>query len=194
MAETLQAPLVGQWAESGPKWYACYTRARAEKRVARLLDERGVETYLPLISRISQWKDRQKAVDWPLFPSYVFGRFDLSDAHVVLGTPGVASLVKAAGRPVPIDEAELENVRRFVDVLRSGEVAEEPQPCSWFMDGEWVEVVEGPWLGLRGKVVMSRGRRRVLVGLHAIGQGMEVHIDTRVLRAIPGPPGTADES
>jgi transcription antitermination factor NusG len=194
MAESLRAPIMSQSEEAVPRWYACYTRARHEKRVAGMLQERGVETFLPLVSRISQWKDRRKAVDWPLFPSYVFGRFDLRDSHVVLGTPGVVSLVKADGRPLPIDEAELDNVRLFVAVLRRGEVEAEPQPCPFFSRGEWVEVAEGPWAGLRGVVVESRGRRRVLIGLHAIGQGMEVHIDTRVLRTIPAPRGSGAES
>jgi transcription antitermination factor NusG len=186
MAETLRAPLQGEPAAS-PKWYACFTRARAEKRVAELLSERGVETFLPLVSRMSQWKDRRKAVDWPMFPSYVFGRFDLRDAHIVLATPGVVALVKAAGRPIPIDEAELENVRRFVAVLRSGALEVQPKPAPYFTEGEWVEVVDGPLAGLRGVVVESRGRRRILIGLHAIGQGMDVHIDPRVLRSIPDP-------
>jgi transcription antitermination factor NusG len=169
------------------RWYACYTRARAEKRVNDLLIERGIEAFLPLVPRVSQWKDRRKTVEWPLFPSYVFGRFDLSDVHIVLATPGVVCLVKAGGRPVPIDEAELENVRRFVEVLRSGEVDQQPEPCSFLTAGEWVEVAEGPWAGLKGVVVDSRGRKRVRIGLHAIGQGMEVHIETRILRTIPDP-------
>jgi hypothetical protein len=48
-------------------------------------------------------------------------------------------------------------------------------------------VADGPLAGLRGVVVESRGRRRILIGLHAIGQGMDIHIDPRVLRSIPDP-------
>jgi transcriptional antiterminator RfaH len=191
MAESLQAPL-WETGEATPRWYACYTRARAEKRVAELLADRGVEAFLPLVPRLSQWKDRRTVVEWPMFPSYVFGRFDLRCAHEVLAIPGVTALVRAAGRPLAIPDSEIENVRRFVELLRSGgRDAPELKPRP-FERGEWVEVVDGPWQGLRGVVVGNRNRGRVLVGLTAIGQGMEIQIDTRVLRTIPEP-GAVEE-
>src|SRR5687767_7395244 len=82
-----------------PRWYACYTRARHEKRVEDLLRKRGFESFLPVLDRVSQWKDRKKLIAWPLFPSYVFGKFTLSDVHTVLVTPGVSTIVKANGIP-----------------------------------------------------------------------------------------------
>lgn len=173
------------------RWYACYTKARHEKRVQAVLQERSIEAFLPLIPRVSQWKDRKKVVDWPLFPSYVFGRFALEDAHRVLSVPGVATLVKADGRPVPIPDAELENVRRFAEALREGGVEVEPRP--FLAKGAWVQVLEGPFQGVRGIVVENRGRRRVLIGLEAIGQGLEIDIRTSALQPVSssGEPGRA---
>jgi transcription antitermination factor NusG len=54
-------------------------------------------------------------------------------------------------------------------------------------EGEWVEVVDGPFAACAAQVVERRGRRRVLIGLKAIGQGLEVDIETRVLKTIPSP-------
>jgi transcription antitermination factor NusG len=71
-----------------PHWYACYTRARHEKRVDEQLAERGLETYLPLLARERQWSDRRKVVEFPLFPGYVFCRFTLDELHEVLTVPG----------------------------------------------------------------------------------------------------------
>ena len=182
MAETLRASGEARSADAEPRWYACYTKARHEKRVDALLRERGIETFLPLVPRVSQWKDRKKMVDWPLFPSYVFGRFALTDTHRVLSVPGVATLVKANGRPVWIVESELENVRLFARALATGDV--EPEPRPFFAEGEWVEVMDGPFKGVRGVVEQQRGRRRVLIGLKAIGQGLEIDIDTSALRPL----------
>lgn len=150
-----------------------------------VLRERGVESYLPLAPREREWKDRRKVVDFPLFPSYVFGRFALSSVHRVLSVPGVATLVRANGRPVAIADEELENVRRFARALAAGEVHAEERP--YFAEGEWVEVTEGPLTGLRGVVVEQRGRRRFLVGLKEIGQGFEVNVDVTALRIIATP-------
>lgn len=184
MAETLRAERPGGHPDTTAelRWYACYTKSRHEKQVDRLLRERGFETFLPLAPRVSQWKDRKKMVEWPLFPSYVFGRFSLADAHRVLGTPGVATLVKVNGRPAAIADAELENVRRFTRALGSGAV--EVEHRSFFAEGEWVEVMEGPFQGVRGVVVEQRNRKRVLIGLKVIGQGLEVDIDSKLLRPV----------
>ena len=184
MAETLRADEAGAGdtapAERG--WYACYTRARHEKQVDRLLQERGFGTFLPLIPRVSQWKDRKKTVDWPLFPSYVFGRFCVEETALVLRTPGLTGVVRANGRPARIDEDELENVRRFARVLAGGNVEVERRP--YLAEGDVVEVTEGPFQGIRGIVVEHRNRRRVLIGLKAIGQALEINIDARTLRPV----------
>jgi transcription antitermination factor NusG len=186
MAESLRSPVANATADaSRTRWYACYTRARHEKRVDEQLRERGIDSYLPLVPRLRQWKDRRKVVDWPLFPSYVFGRFALLDAHRVLSIPGVSTIVRLNGRPVPVPEEELENVRLFAKALRGGESELERRP--FMEEGQWVEVLDGPFRGVRGVVVQRRGRRRVLIGVKAIGQGLEVNVDTGALRPIPSP-------
>jgi transcription termination/antitermination protein NusG len=157
-----------------PHWFACHTRARHEKRVSEQLSRRGIETYLPLVLRERQWSDRLKRVEFPMFPGYVFGRFTLHELDRVVTVPGVARVIRHNGVPSPIAEEELENVRRFVAALaETGEIAE-PGP---FEPGEGVRVMHGPFEGVEGVVVERRGRRRVLVGLKTIGQGMEIDID-----------------
>ena len=166
------------------RWYACYTRARAEKQVAKFLEQRGIESYLPLILRERQWKDRRKVVPFPLFPSYVFGRFALPDVHAVLSTPGVSTIVRAQGQPAPIAEEELGNVRRFAQAIASTGIEPEARPL--LQGGQRVRISEGPFEGVEGLVIESRGRKRVLVGITAIGQGLEIDIDTRLLKPLRG--------
>ena len=165
-----------------PHWYACYTRARHEKQVETQLRQRGLESYLPLIQQVRQWSDRKKVVEFPLFPGYVFGRFTLREVHAVLTTPGVSTIVRASGYPTPIPEADLENVRKFAEAIAASGM--QPEAQAFFEEGQWVRVQEGPFEGVEGVVVERRGRRRVLVGLAAIGQGLEVDIDTRLLKPI----------
>ncbi len=168
-----------------PHWYACYTRARHEKQVELLLAQKGLESYLPTVPRLRQWKDRKKVVAWPLFPSYVFARFSLREVHSVLVVPGVSTIVRADGRPTPIADEELANVRRFVEVMAETGLVPEVRPL--IREGDWVRVVDGPFVGVEGRVVERRGRRRVLVGLGAIGQGIEVDIATQLLKVIARP-------
>jgi transcription antitermination factor NusG len=166
----------------GPRWYACYTRARAEKQVARILVQRGIESYLPLIPRQRQWKDRKKIVPFPMFPSYVFGRFAIADVHSVLTTPGLSTIVRTQGQPTPIAEDELSNVRLLAEAIARTGVEPETRPL--IVGGQKVRVSEGPFEGVEGIVIESRGRKRVLVGITAIGQGLEIDIDTRLLKLL----------
>ncbi len=168
-----------------PRWYACYTRARHEKQVEAQLAQRGIEGYLPVLPRLRQWKDRKKLVSWPLFPSYVFGRFTLSGVHEVLAIPGVSTIVRARGFPTPIPDEEMSNVRRLVTAAGEAGVLPEVRPL--IRKGEWVRVTDGPFRGVEGVVMEQRGRRRILVGLAAIGQGVEIDISAQAVRVIPTP-------
>jgi transcription antitermination factor NusG len=164
-----------------PHWYACYTRARHEKRVDEQLERRGFETYLPLLTQERQWSDRRKRVEFPMFPGYVFGRFKLEQLHDVLTVPGVATVIRHNGVPSPIHDEELENVRRFVAALAETGQVPDRSPLE---PGQPVRVTCGPFTGIQGVIVERRGRRRVLVGLETIGQGMEIDIDGESLEPL----------
>lgn len=156
-------------------WHACYTRSRHEKKVAQYLDARGFETFLPLVDKERQWKDRVTIVPFPLFPSYVFARIATTELHPVLATPGVSTIVRSDGKPARIVEDEIENMRLFAERLRGNErVVAEPVP--YVAVGEPVRLMEGPFQNLEGVVVEHRGRRRILVGLTALRQGFEVDV------------------
>src|SRR6267378_2705469 len=76
-----------------PRWYAAYTSANHEKRVAEQLDVRSVEHFVPLYESVRRWKDRKVRLQLPLFPGYVFVRLVQRERLRVLQVPGVARLV-----------------------------------------------------------------------------------------------------
>jgi transcription antitermination factor NusG len=154
-----------------------YTRARHEKKVDRLLRLRDFEVFLPLVPRQSQWHDRKKVVDWPLFPGYVFARFGLDATAQVLGTPGVATVVRQDGAPAAIPDAEIENVRRLASVF--SETGALPEPTPMVRRGQHALITRGPFKGVHGVVVQHRGGGKVLVqiGVEVIGQGIKIEID-----------------
>ena len=164
-------------------WYALYTRSRHEKRVAETLEQRGFDTYLPLMPRVSEWHDRKKTVLWPLFPGYVFVRFRPEDASKVLSIPGSVQVIGVAGKPAPIPDDEMENVRLFTACLEETGVVPRPTPSIEL--GEQVLVQAGPFAGVRGVVLEHRGVDRVLIqiGLSAIGQALKIELDAESLEA-----------
>src|SRR6185437_7101964 len=83
-------------------WFAAYTHARHEKKVAQQLEQRGIENFLPLFRSVRRWKDRRKELDLVLFPGYVFVRLALREKLRVLQLPGVLSFVTFNGQPTPL--------------------------------------------------------------------------------------------
>lgn len=95
-------------------WYAAYTFANHERRVAEKLDRRGVEHFLPMYDAIRQWKDRRVRLRLPLFPGYVFVRIPLSEKLRVLQLAGVARFVGFGDFPVSLADDEIEGLRRGI--------------------------------------------------------------------------------
>lgn len=91
-------------------------------------------------------------------------------------------MVRANGYPTPIPEHDIENVQRFA--LAINETGIEPNQRPFLVEGQWVKVIDGPFEGVEGVVIEERGRKRVLIGVKAIGQGLEIDIDTRLLKPI----------
>lgn len=171
--------------EARDRWFAFHTRARHEKSVNTRLNHKGIEVYLPLVPRERQWHDRRKVVEWPLFPSYVFARTRRDSLFRVLDTPGVAGVVRLGGRPVPVPDEDIENVRRFAEAV--AETGNVPEPEPLVSEGQRVRVVSGPLEGVEGLVIERRGGGRTLlqVGLEAIGQGLKVEVDIASLQVLP---------
>ena len=92
-------------------WYGLQTRPRHEKIVAQRLEERGVTTFLPLVTEVHRWSDRKKSVQVPLFSCYVFAKFvpNRPDRLRVLRVDGVFGLVGARGEGTPIPDEQIDS-------------------------------------------------------------------------------------
>ena len=164
------------------RWYACRTRSRAEKQVHRRLVGAGRTSYLPLVERDRKWADRVKRVAFPLFPGYVFARFNLYDVHEILQTPGVVTIVRTNRHPSPLRDEEIESVRLLVEgVNRSGVP---PSAADYLEPGEEVVITEGPFENMVGVLVEKRARARVVVRLSVILQAVSVELDGWALRPL----------
>jgi len=169
-------------ADQESNWYACRTRARAEKQVGRLLERAGVEHYLPLVELERKWADRTKRVGFPLFSGYTFARFPLKQLIDVVRTPGLVTIVSENGYPAPIRDAEMESVRRFISGVDG--TGETPAPEDWWEPGTPIVVRTGPFRGMRGFLLESRGRRRVAVKLDALKMAFSVEFGIEELERV----------
>lgn len=157
-------------------WYAIWTRSRHEQVVREQLERKGVEAFLPTITRWSRWKDRKKKIDWPLFPGYCFARFDPRDRLPILKCSGVVSIVSFDGELAPIPDQEIHGIQRLVqsDLLYD--------PCPLIREGMMVEVVHGPLRGVAGRLVRKGSHARLVLSVDLIGQAVSVEVDAADVR------------
>lgn len=90
------------------KWYGIYTRPNWEKKVAELLNRRGIDTYYPTTIVQSRHNFRIKSFEKPLFPSYVFAKAAEDQLDSIRNCSGVINLLFWLGKPVVIQDSEIE--------------------------------------------------------------------------------------
>lgn len=154
-----------------PRWYAIYTCANHERRVASQLERRGIEHFLPQYESMRRWKDRKVRLQRPLFPSYLFVRLPLSNRLRVQELPGVVRFVGFDGSPAVVSDDEVLRIR---EVLSGGSRAE---PHPFLRVGRRVRVKTGPLVGLQGILVRRKNTLRLVVSVELIARSMSVEID-----------------
>lgn len=159
-------------------WYALRTRSRHEKVVRDQLDKQGIEPLLPTVKRLSQWKDRKKEVEVPLFSGYCFVRFSQQEKLPVQQLTGVVEIVGNGSQPEPIPEEEIDGLRR----LMTSVLPYDPHP--YLHEGMKVEVVRGPLQGIQGILIRKEKRHRLVIGVHLIQQAAAVEIDVNDVMAV----------
>jgi transcription antitermination factor NusG len=152
-------------------WYAGYTAARHEKRVAKHLAQRGVEHFLPLYETIRHWNNGRHRVQFPLFPGYVFVRIALGERRRVLEVPGFVRLVGFRGIPCPLPESDINTMR---EGLSAGVLAE---PYRYLTAGTRVEIRSGPLQGMTGILLRRQNKYRVVLSIDLIQRSMVVEVD-----------------
>ena len=153
------------------RWYAVYTCANHEKRVADQFESRSVEHFLPQYESVRRWKDRKVRLHLPLFPGYVFIHLALQERLRVLQVPGVVRLVGFNGSPTAMPEEDMNRIR---DLLGQG-WRTEPHP--FLQVGKRARVVRGPLTGTEGIVARRKNRRRLVLSFDLIQRSIAVEID-----------------
>lgn len=163
-----------------PRWYAIHTKPKEEDRANSNLQSWRVETFTPKIKeqRVNQLTGKKTALIKPLFPRYIFARFDASKMlHKIYYTRGVHSVVSFGDSPVPVDDeaiafiqsrVEKDGFIKFDDVLAPGDE---------------VTIKEGPLKGFNG--VFSRAIKdtdRVMILLTSVTYQASIVLDREQVR------------
>jgi len=140
--------------EETSNWYVVYTRPRWEKKVAKLLLEKGIRHYCPLNRVMKQWSDRRKIVHEPLFKGYVFVNTLEKDKWEVKKIDGILNYVYWLGKPARIQETEINTIKMFLQEFTDVEVINRQLDIN-----DTVIIKQGVLMNYRGIIVEVSGNK-----------------------------------
>ena len=155
-------------------WYAVYTVVRHEKKVNTALINKNIETYLPIKDFLSQWKDRKKRVQVPLFPGYVFVNISPNDSRGLMhiyNTYGVIRILGNNGQYTPIPVEQVNSIKSLLECGLDYDL------YPYLEEGKEVIVTSGPMEGVTGKVVKRKGKDRLIVSVDLIKRSVGIELD-----------------
>ena len=173
----LIAPAISYPREVYP-WFALVIRCSQANAASTALLRLGYEQFQPTRTIRRQWSDRIKVIQEPLFPGYLFCRFDPQNRLPVLTAAGVISIVKAGGKLLPVDAGEIATIRAL---LNSGAPV---YPHPYLEVGQRVRIEGGALAGVEGLLTAVRNEHRVIASITILQRSVYVQIDPARLRRL----------
>ncbi len=161
-------------------WFAVHTKPRQESIAETGLRREGIETYYPKLRRRKTIRRVRKWVTGPLFPSYIFARFDaVKSGRLVKYATGVTNIVSFGGKPAVVDDGIIAVIH---DHSEEGVVVIQAPRLK---AGDVIEIQEGPLRGLQGIFEREMNdHERVIVLLQTLAGGARVEVPTSSLEKV----------
>jgi len=161
-------------------WFALQVWTRKERLVATHLKGQGYECFLPLYKSRRWWSDRVKELEQPLFPGYLFCRFNFQNRRPLVVTPGVIQIVGTGDKPTPVDDHEIETIQ----LAQASGLPSQPWP--YLEAGERVRVNYGALRGLEGILTSFKGTHRVVLSVSLLQRSVAMEVDLAWVTPVRG--------
>jgi transcriptional antiterminator RfaH len=176
---------INQEEKAKPAWYCLQSQPKHEHIAAahlRILE--GVTVFCP---RIRFKRATRQGLVWvtePMFPGYLFARFELVEMHrQVRYAHGVSAIVRFADRYPTIDQGAVEQLRAHTGDSGVKELSYK------LSQGDDVRIVDGAFAGLEAVVVqVLPAKERVRILMDFLGRKIEAEVENAcVLRQMAHP-------
>ena len=160
----------------GEEWWVCHTKPRCEKKFAALLTAERMAHYLPTVTNVRRYGNRERTSTLPLVPSYVFARVPTEHKARIYQQDLLANVL-----PVGDEKLFLEQLADVQRVVSSGfETTLQPL----YKAGAVVEVTGGPLKGLEGIIDDPENPSGIIVEVDVLRQGLHVAIPMSDLKLL----------
>jgi transcription termination/antitermination protein NusG len=162
-------------------WFAVHVHSRHEFQVSQRITGTGIEAFLPSVERLRRWKDRNKLLQFPLFPGYLFVHTDRSHHArlAILKTKGVVGILGTVpGEPEPVPDDHILSLKKLVD----NKAALDPYP--YLEEGQRARIKSGPFAGVEGILIQKSERHTLVLSVDILRQSAAVTIDASEVEAV----------
>jgi transcriptional antiterminator RfaH len=163
-------------------WYVIYTHAKSEMKAANHLMRQGFDAYLPIYRKQRRHARRVEQVLAPLFPRYIFVNLDISRVpwRAINSTVGVINIVSRAGRPAPMIDGIIEDIRarEYEDGLIHLNTFQK------FKKGDPIQISAGAMYDKIGIFDCADDSERVVVLLNLLGREVKVRLPAEAITAV----------
>lgn len=159
-------------------WYAINTRPRWEKKIAFILDTKGVENYCPLNKVVRQWSDRKKVVLEPIFKCYIFVKIEEDKKWDIKRIDGILNYVYWLGKPAKIKEEEIFTIKKFLHEFTDVQVEQIN-----FAVNQKVRIKQGVLMNYEG-ILLEVSGNRAFVKIESMGLQLNAHFDKKNLETV----------
>lgn len=161
---------------SGEKWSVIHTKPQCEKKLAKYLTKEGITYYLPQMDSTRVYQYRKITFTKPMFPGYVFARFNFSQKTTILLSGCVVNFLK-----VPNEKELLDELKQ----IRAGRTLRaELKEGTWLEKGWKVEIVGGPLQGLHGVVESQSKLSEITLQVNVLHQAVTVRVEPSQVRLL----------
>ncbi len=153
------------------QWYALYTRSKHEKKVQFYLEQKDIETFLPMRMEIRQWSDRKKKVKAILFPNYIFVRTHPVNFWEITSLPGAIRLVGIGRTPSSIPDTVIDSIQKVV----GGDTMIEVGSLNLSRKDK-VRVTNGPFMGVEGRFVRLGVKNMLIIEIELLNRSIMLEL------------------
>ena len=162
---------------SVPRWFACHTKPRCEKKFDDLMAREHFTHYVPLIQSVRRYGTQKKVFTKPLFPGYAFARIEPEKKTRIYQQDLLVRVL-----PVENEGVFLRQLEAVKLICASGlESALHPL----VKKGTHVRVTGGPLHGLEGYVDDPANPHGIVVSVDVLQQGLLVRLPLESLQMLP---------
>jgi transcription antitermination factor NusG len=151
-----------------------YTLPLCERILQTKLQRSGVECFLPMRRETRSWTDRQKTVDVPVFPNYIFIRTTMGKRFELLNNRELVKYITFDGEPATVRDEEISLLQLAQQHQADTAVVPQRQPLQ---PGCRVTINAGKFAGAKGVLMREGDKNKVVVELTAVRHLIKLHVD-----------------